>query len=144
MIGDPSGKTSERPLASQEEIEANSRSIEKQLERFLDFSGPRPARMRDNIAWLRPLKAVEFMRDVGKHFTVNYMLAKESVRSRVASEPMQAAGSLNRSARNRYDYVDVGSSNVTPCGVGIGVGSGLRYGSPPPFISHRSSIALSS
>jgi len=83
MIGDPSGKTSERPLASIEEIEANSRSIEKQLEQFLDFTGPRAARMRDNAAWLRPLKAVEFMRDVGKHFTVNYMLAKDSVQSRI-------------------------------------------------------------
>jgi len=83
MIGDPSGKTSERPLASIEEIEANSRAIEKQLERFLDFTGPRAARMRDNAAWLRPLKAVEFMRDVGKHFTVNYMLAKDSVQSRI-------------------------------------------------------------
>ncbi|HMH86273.1 MAG TPA: tyrosine--tRNA ligase [Gemmatimonadaceae bacterium] len=83
MIGDPSGKTSERPLASVDEIEANSRSIEKQLERFLDFTGPRAARMRDNAAWLRPLKAVEFMRDVGKHFTVNYMLAKDSVQSRI-------------------------------------------------------------
>jgi tyrosyl-tRNA synthetase len=83
MIGDPSGKTSERPLARPEEIEANSRAIEKQLERFLDFTGPNAARMRDNALWLRPLKAVEFMRDVGKHFTVNYMLAKDSVQSRI-------------------------------------------------------------
>ena len=83
MIGDPSGKTAERQLVSEEEIESNSRSIEKQLERFLDFSGPKAARMRDNAAWLRPLKAVEFMRDVGKHFTVNYMLAKDSVQSRI-------------------------------------------------------------
>ncbi len=83
MIGDPSGKATERPLASAEEIEANSRAIEKQLERFLDFTGPRAARMRDNAAWLRPLRAVEFMRDVGKHFTVNYMLAKDSVQSRI-------------------------------------------------------------
>lgn len=83
MIGDPSGKTAERQLVSEEEIESNSRSIEKQLERFLDFTGPKAARMRDNAAWLRPLKAVEFMRDVGKHFTVNYMLAKDSVQSRI-------------------------------------------------------------
>jgi tyrosyl-tRNA synthetase len=83
MIGDPSGKTSERPLASVEEIEANARAIGKQLERFLDFTGPRAALMRDNAEWLRPLKAVEFMRDVGKHFTVNYMLAKDSVQSRI-------------------------------------------------------------
>jgi tyrosyl-tRNA synthetase len=83
MIGDPSGKTSERPLASVEEIEANSRAIEKQLKHFLDFTGPKAARMRDNATWLRPLKAVEFMRDVGKHFTINYMLAKDSVQSRI-------------------------------------------------------------
>jgi tyrosyl-tRNA synthetase len=83
LIGDPSGKASERQLASVEEIEKNARSIGKQLERFLDFSGPKAARMRDNAEWLRPLKAVEFMRDVGKHFTVNYMLAKESVQSRI-------------------------------------------------------------
>src|SRR5712671_1065734 len=83
MIGDPSGKTTERPLALPEEIEANSRAIEKQLSHFLEFDGPNAARMRDNAAWLRPLKAVEFMRDVGKHFTVNYMLAKDSVQSRI-------------------------------------------------------------
>ncbi len=83
MIGDPSGKTAERQLVSVEDIEMNSRAIEKQLKRFLDFTGPKAARMRDNAAWLRPLKAVEFMRDVGKHFTVNYMLAKDSVQSRI-------------------------------------------------------------
>src|ERR1700687_5555203 len=83
MIGDPSGKTAERQLVSEEEIEKNSRAIEKQLRRFLDFEGTHAARMRDNAAWLRPLKAVEFMRDVGKHFTVNYMLAKDSVQSRI-------------------------------------------------------------
>ncbi|MFL5501287.1 MAG: tyrosine--tRNA ligase [Gemmatimonadaceae bacterium] len=83
MIGDPSGRTSERQLLSEEEIEANARAIEKQLSHFLDFDGPNAAKMRDNAAWLRPLKAVEFMRDVGKHFTVNYMLAKDSVQSRI-------------------------------------------------------------
>ena len=88
LIGDPSGKTAERQLASVEEIEKNSRALEKQLRRFLDFGGSgkktgNAALMRDNAEWLRPLKAVEFMRDVGKHFTVNYMLAKESVQSRI-------------------------------------------------------------
>ncbi|MFL5639096.1 MAG: tyrosine--tRNA ligase [Gemmatimonadaceae bacterium] len=83
LIGDPSGKATERQLLSEQEIEANARAIEKQLSRFLDFHGAHAARMRDNAAWLRPLKAVEFMRDVGKHFTVNYMLAKESVQARI-------------------------------------------------------------
>ncbi len=83
MIGDPSGKAAERQLVSVEEIEKNSRALEKQLRRFLDFEGKSAARMRDNAEWLRPLKAIEFMRDVGKHFTVNYMLAKDSVQSRI-------------------------------------------------------------
>jgi tyrosyl-tRNA synthetase len=83
MIGDPSGKSAERQLLSPDEIDANSRAIEKQLAHFLDFSGAQPARMRDNAEWLQPLKAVDFMRDVGKHFTVNYMLAKDSVQSRI-------------------------------------------------------------
>ncbi|HJQ52621.1 MAG TPA: tyrosine--tRNA ligase, partial [Gemmatimonadaceae bacterium] len=83
MIGDPSGRTTERQLLSVDEIEANASAIEKQLSHFLDFSGPHAAQMRNNAAWLTQLKAVEFLRDVGKHFTVNYMLAKESVQSRI-------------------------------------------------------------
>jgi len=83
LIGDPSGRTSERQLLTEEETASNARAIGKQLERFLDFDGPHAAKMRDNAEWLRPLKAVEFMRDVGKHFTVNYMLAKESVQARI-------------------------------------------------------------
>jgi tyrosyl-tRNA synthetase len=83
LIGDPSGRSSERQLLSEEETASNARAIGKQLSRFLDFSGPRAAQLRDNATWLRPLKAVEFMRDVGKHFTVNYMLAKESVQARI-------------------------------------------------------------
>ncbi len=83
MIGDPSGRSTERQLMSLDEIAANARAIEKQLSQFLDFSGPQAARMRDNATWLTQLKAVDFMRDIGKHFTVNYMLAKESVQSRI-------------------------------------------------------------
>ena len=85
LIGDPSGKSSERQLISPAEVEQNARSIEEQLRLFLDFTGPKAARMRDNAAWLTRLGAVEFMREVGKHFTVNYMLAKESVNSRIES-----------------------------------------------------------
>jgi tyrosyl-tRNA synthetase len=83
MIGDPSGKSAERQLVSEEEVEKNSRALEKQLRRFLDFTGAKAARMVDNAAWLRQLRAVDFMRDVGKHFTINYMLAKDSVQSRI-------------------------------------------------------------
>jgi tyrosyl-tRNA synthetase len=83
LIGDPSGKGSERPLADRETIAENTDKIRAQLERFLDFSGSNAARLVDNAEWLTELRAVEFMRDVGKHFTVNYMLAKDSVQSRI-------------------------------------------------------------
>jgi tyrosyl-tRNA synthetase len=83
MIGDPSGRTSERSLNSLEVVEENVRGIRQQLERFLDFSGDRGALMRNNAEWLMSLGAIEFMRDVGKHFTVNYMTAKDSVKSRL-------------------------------------------------------------
>ena len=83
LIGDPSGRSSERQLISEEQVAENARALHTQLERFLDFSGSNAARMRDNAAWLRPLSAIEMLRDVGKHFTINYMLAKESVQSRI-------------------------------------------------------------
>ena len=83
MIGDPSGKTVERQLLTPEMVSANSAAIRAQLEHFLDFSGPSAARMRDNAEWLNQLSMVEFLRDTGKHFTVNYMLQKDSVRSRM-------------------------------------------------------------
>jgi tyrosyl-tRNA synthetase len=87
LIGDPSGKAVERTLLSAEKVETNVRGIRSQLERFLDFDpGPHAARLVDNAEWLGELSALAFMRDVGKYFTVNYMLAKESVKRRVESE----------------------------------------------------------
>jgi len=83
MIGDPSGRSSERNLQSREQIEANVASIRPQLERFLDFSGPRAAVMRNNAEWLEPVRLLDFLRDVGKHFTIPYMLAKDSVQVRL-------------------------------------------------------------
>jgi len=83
LIGDPGGKTAERPLSSVDQVEAQAQAIRAQLERFLDFRGQNPAVLRDNAEWLRPLRAIDLMRDVGKHFTVNYMLAKDSVQSRL-------------------------------------------------------------
>ena len=83
LIGDPSGKSAERPLADPELVATNAAKLRQQLERFLDFSGPNAARAIDNATWLTELRAVEFMRDVGKHFTVNYMLQKDSVQGRM-------------------------------------------------------------
>ena len=83
LIGDPGGKTAERPLASVEQVELQAQGIRAQLAHFLDFGGANAAVLRDNAEWLRPLRAIDLMRDVGKHFTVNYMLAKDSVQSRI-------------------------------------------------------------
>jgi tyrosyl-tRNA synthetase len=83
MIGDPSGRASERQLLTPDIVAENTAAIRKQLERFLSFEGPSAARMRDNGDWLNSLKLVEFLRDTGKHFTVNYMLQKDSVKSRM-------------------------------------------------------------
>ncbi|HEY4216342.1 MAG TPA: tyrosine--tRNA ligase [Gemmatimonadaceae bacterium] len=83
LIGDPSGKASERPMSDPQEVAANTARIRAQLERFLDFTGDNAARLIDNADWLVGLRAVEFMRDVGKHFTINYMLQKDSVKGRM-------------------------------------------------------------
>ncbi len=79
MIGDPSGKSSERNLLDDEQIASNSAAIRAQLERFIDFSSaPNQAQMVDNRDWLTKFGLLEFLRDIGKHFSVPYMLAKES------------------------------------------------------------------
>jgi tyrosyl-tRNA synthetase len=84
MIGDPGGKTEERALLSAEEVKANVAGVRRQLERFIDFSGGRGL-LVDNSEWLGPVRLLDFLRDIGKHFTVNQMVAKESVRSRFES-----------------------------------------------------------
>ncbi len=83
MVGDPSGRRAERPVLSVEQIDHNVARQRAQLERFLRFDGPSAARVRNNAEWLRPLGLMEFLRDAGKHFTVNYMLAKDSVKNRM-------------------------------------------------------------
>ena len=82
LVGDPSGKDAERPLLPEEEIDANAKAIRSQLERFLDF-GANGAVLLNNADWLRPLGLMDFLRDVGKHVTVNTMMAKESVKVRL-------------------------------------------------------------
>jgi tyrosyl-tRNA synthetase len=83
MVGDPSGKRTERPVLALEQIDHNVACIRAQLERFVSFEGGNAARVRNNADWLRPLGLMEFLRDAGKHFTVNYMLAKDSVKNRM-------------------------------------------------------------
>ena len=86
LIGDPSGKSSERPLLSKEQIRENVRRQRDQSARFLDFgTGPAAALLLDNAKWLVEQHLIDFLRDVGKHFTVNVMLQKESVQARLES-----------------------------------------------------------
>ena len=89
MIGDPSGRRTERPLLTREQIDANAAGIRAQLESLLDVGGDAAgagagARMVNNADWLGALSMIDFLRDVGKHFTVNAMLAKEAVKARLA------------------------------------------------------------
>lgn len=83
-IGDPSGKSAERSLLTKDQIAANVAAVRPQLERFLDFkSTANPARLVDNADWTAGVSYLDFLREVGKHFTVNVMVAKESVRARM-------------------------------------------------------------
>ena len=87
LIGDPSFRAAERALLTIEQVEANVEGIRGQLSRFIDFEAmANPARLLNNAEWLSKLGAIEFMRDVGKHFTVNAMMAKESVKRRIEGE----------------------------------------------------------
>ncbi len=84
MIGDPSGRSDERSLLDSETLERNVAGIRAQLSRFLDFGdGPHGAIMANNADWTAPVSFLDFLRDIGKHMTINYMMAKESVRSRL-------------------------------------------------------------
>ena len=88
LIGDPSGKSSERPLLSKEQIRENVRRQRDQSARFLEFgTGPTAALLLDNAKWLGEQLLIDFLRDVGKHFTVNVMMQKESVKARMESGP---------------------------------------------------------
>lgn len=84
LIGDPSGKTAERRLQTREDVDANVAGIHEQLSRFLNFDKAGGAVLVNNIDWLGKLPLVDFLRDVGKHFSVNNMLMKESVKQRIA------------------------------------------------------------
>ena len=105
MIGDPSGKTRERQLLTREQVQANVEAIREQLARFLDFEGEHAARLVDNHDWLASLGVIEFLRDVGKHFTVNYMLAKESVARRIEEGGGLSVTEFSYMLLQAYDFL---------------------------------------
>ena len=105
LIGDPSGKTSERQLLSKAQAEANAEAIKAQMAHFLDFGArDNPARMVNNLDWLGPMRLMDFLRDVGKHLTVNYMTAKDSVKSRLASETGISFTEFSYMLLQAYDF----------------------------------------
>jgi tyrosyl-tRNA synthetase len=106
LIGDPSGKTVERQLLPVEAVQANVEGIRAQLARFLDFDRrANPARIVNNADWLVPMDLMTFLRDVGKHFTVNYMIAKESVKRRLESEDGISYTEFSYLLTQAYDFV---------------------------------------
>jgi tyrosyl-tRNA synthetase len=107
MIGDPSGKTAERALLAKEEVQANIDLVRAQLSRLLEKdSGGGPAvRFADNADWLAKMSAMEFLRDVGKYFTVNYLLSKESVKRRIEGEEGISFTEFSYSLLQAYDFL---------------------------------------
>ncbi len=104
LIGDPSGKTQERPLLGKDKIEENIQGIRKQLSKFLDFDAKNnPAILVNNADWLASISMLDFLRDIGKYFTVNYMLAKESVESRL--EGGMSFTEFNYMLLQAYDFL---------------------------------------
>jgi len=108
MIGDPSGKSQERTLLTPEQLAVNVAGVRDQLSRFLDFSGSaNGALLVDNFGWLGSIDLLSFLRDTGKHFTVNYMLQKESVSRRLESEEGISYTEFSYLLLQAYDFLQL-------------------------------------
>ncbi len=109
LIGDPSGKTAERQLLTKEKAAENAEGIRAQLEHFLDFGvKTNPARVRNNHDWLGGLALVDFLRDYGKHFSVNQLMAKESVRRRLEDQETGISYTeFSYALLQSYDFVEL-------------------------------------
>lgn len=105
MIGDPSGRSSERNLLTREQLNHNIACIKGQLSRLLDFSAPlNAARLVDNADWTAPFTFLDFLRDVGKHFSLNVMLAKDSVKSRMEGDGGISYTEFSYQLLQAYDF----------------------------------------
>ncbi len=105
MVGDPSGKSAERNLLSEEVLNHNLASVQKQLEKFLDFnSGANSAQMVNNYDWFKNFTFLNFIRDVGKHLTVNYMMAKDSVKKRLEGDTGMSFTEFTYQLVQGYDF----------------------------------------
>jgi tyrosyl-tRNA synthetase len=106
MVGDPSGKSEERNLLSEETLLHNQAGVKKQLEQFLDFDSSRPnaAEMVNNFDWFKGISFLQFIRDVGKHITVNYMMSKDSVKKRLEGENGMSFTEFTYQLVQGYDF----------------------------------------
>ena len=105
MVGDPSGKSAERNLLSEDVLQHNLRGIQKQLEKFLDFDcGTNSAQMVNNYDWFKDYTFLNFIRDVGKHITVNYMMAKDSVKNRISGDTGMSFTEFTYQLVQGYDF----------------------------------------
>ena len=112
MIGDPSGKSAERNMLSLEMIEENIAGIQGQLGRLLDFeTKTNPALLLNNADWVRPISVLDFLRDVGKHFSVNAMMAKDSVKSRMESTAGISFTEFSYSLLQAYDFLHLNETH---------------------------------
>ena len=119
MIGDPSGKSAERNLLTREQLAHNVASIKSQLARLLDFDAAgNPARLVDNADWTAPLSYLDFLRDVGKYFSLNVMLAKDSVRSRMEGDNGISYTEFSYQLLQAYDFYHL--RNAHTCELQIG------------------------
>jgi len=125
MIGDPSGKSSERALLSEEAIAANQEGIRENLSRFLDFDHPTaPAQVVNNADWLQAYSFIAFLRDVGKHFRMGAMLGKESVRARLAGEAGMSFTEFSYQLLQAYDFLHL----YDTCGCTFQIGGSDQWG----------------
>ena len=105
MIGDPSGASAERNLLTAEQIATNVAAVRVQMGSYLDFDGDNPAVMLDNNEWIGPMSFVDWLRNVGKYFTVNYMIAKESVKGRMEGEQGISFTEFSYMTMQAYDFL---------------------------------------
>ncbi|PRZ40691.1 tyrosyl-tRNA synthetase [Antricoccus suffuscus] len=107
LIGDPGGRTSERQLNPKELVAEWVERLQSQVSRFLDFEGDNPAQLVNNLDWTEPLSAIDFLREIGKHFRVNRMLAKESVSARLNSESGISYTEFSYQILQGMDYLEL-------------------------------------
>lgn len=119
MIGDPSGKSDERQLLSKETLAENVRGIQKQMEHFLDFTGPTAAIVINNFDWMQSFSFLDFLRDVGKNFPINVMLSKDSVKSRLErSDSGLSYTEFSYMLLQAYDFVYLAQHHHCPVQIG--------------------------